>query len=195
MALAAAGVATGIPGFINVNVGRYVKAGGAIAIFVVVYFFNPAKLVTQDQDSGWVEQDVQFSANNEGSIYRVKIDGKGHANVSGEKIDVLVSEMLVKYPERYKDIEIESVIALRIALFCVVGDKYKEAAVSNRYLIGRKLPAGESIVLKDISLSIKKPEGGVVLSACGLGLLVDIGGGRDVSTGYVGASSAPYTFK
>lgn len=45
LALAAAGIAAMIPGFINVSAGRAVRAGGAIAVFVIVYFFSPAKLL------------------------------------------------------------------------------------------------------------------------------------------------------
>jgi hypothetical protein len=45
LALAAAGIAAFIPGFINVTVNDWVRAGGAIAVFVIVYFFSPAKLV------------------------------------------------------------------------------------------------------------------------------------------------------
>ena len=40
------GVAAVIPGFLTVNVSNWVKAGGAIAVFVIVYFFSPAKLVS-----------------------------------------------------------------------------------------------------------------------------------------------------
>lgn len=47
LALAAAGVAAMIPGFINVTVGTAVRAGGAIAVFVIVFFFSPANLVVQ----------------------------------------------------------------------------------------------------------------------------------------------------
>ena len=49
LALAAAGVAAVLPGFINVEVSPTgtgaIRAGGALAIFVIVYFFNPAKLI------------------------------------------------------------------------------------------------------------------------------------------------------
>ncbi|NOI27765.1 hypothetical protein [Vibrio coralliilyticus] len=44
LALATAGVAAFIPGFIDVKVGDWVRAGGAIAVFVIVFFFSPAKL-------------------------------------------------------------------------------------------------------------------------------------------------------
>ena len=46
LALAAAGVAAVIPGFIRVTVPNYLRAGGAIAVFVVVYWFNPPSLLT-----------------------------------------------------------------------------------------------------------------------------------------------------
>lgn len=46
LALAAAGVAAMIPGFISVEFKTWVKAGGALAVFVIVYFVNPASLLT-----------------------------------------------------------------------------------------------------------------------------------------------------
>lgn len=45
LALAAAGVAAMIPGFLNVEVGTAIRASGAIAVFVIVYFFSPAAIV------------------------------------------------------------------------------------------------------------------------------------------------------
>lgn len=52
LALAAAGVAAMIPGFINIEVSAstqlLIRAGGAIAVFVVVFFFNPAQLAIQN---------------------------------------------------------------------------------------------------------------------------------------------------
>jgi hypothetical protein len=45
LALAAGGVGALIPGLINVEAGPYVRAGGALALFVLVYWFNPPKLV------------------------------------------------------------------------------------------------------------------------------------------------------
>ncbi|MGH9762609.1 MAG: hypothetical protein ACREAC_17450, partial [Blastocatellia bacterium] len=45
LALATAGVAVMIPGFIEVNISTWLRAGGALAVFVVVYFYNPASLI------------------------------------------------------------------------------------------------------------------------------------------------------
>lgn len=44
ISLAAAGIAAVIPGFINVDVNGFLRAGGAIAVFVIVYFTNPADI-------------------------------------------------------------------------------------------------------------------------------------------------------
>ena len=47
LALAAAGIATCIPGFLEVEVKAYIRAGGAIAVFVIVYFFSPAYITSE----------------------------------------------------------------------------------------------------------------------------------------------------
>lgn len=45
LALAAAGAAAMFPGFIEVAVPGWLRAGGALAVFVIVFFYNPASLV------------------------------------------------------------------------------------------------------------------------------------------------------
>src|SRR5262249_3094357 len=47
MSLAAAGIGAVIPGFIYVKVSSLVRAGGAIACFVLVYLVNPPSLASQ----------------------------------------------------------------------------------------------------------------------------------------------------
>lgn len=53
LSLAAAGAAAMIPGFINIEVnpttGLLIRAGGALAVFVIVFFFNPAQLAIQSE--------------------------------------------------------------------------------------------------------------------------------------------------
>lgn len=55
LSLAAAGVAAMVPGFINVEisstVGLIVRAGGALAVFVIVFFFNPAHLAVNIEET------------------------------------------------------------------------------------------------------------------------------------------------
>jgi hypothetical protein len=45
LALAAAGAAAVFPGFLTARVGTLVRAGGALAVFAVIYFYSPAALV------------------------------------------------------------------------------------------------------------------------------------------------------
>jgi hypothetical protein len=56
LALAAAGIGAIIPGLIVVNVSNVVRAGGAIALFVLVYWFNPPKLVVSDRPNVSIHQ-------------------------------------------------------------------------------------------------------------------------------------------
>jgi hypothetical protein len=44
LALAAGGVAAMIPGFLSIEVAKWLRAGGALAVFVIVYFYSPAGL-------------------------------------------------------------------------------------------------------------------------------------------------------
>ena len=46
LALATAGIAGMIPGFLSIVIARWIRATGALAVFVVVYFYNPAALVS-----------------------------------------------------------------------------------------------------------------------------------------------------
>lgn len=45
LSLAAAAIAAGIPGFLNLQVGGVLRAGGALGIFVLVYAFNPPSMI------------------------------------------------------------------------------------------------------------------------------------------------------
>ena len=42
-----AGVGAVIPGLISVTVSGVIRAGGAIALFVIVFWFNPPKLIAE----------------------------------------------------------------------------------------------------------------------------------------------------
>jgi hypothetical protein len=53
LALAAAGAGAMLPGLINLEftalAGLLLRAGGALALFVIIFFFNPAKLLAHDR--------------------------------------------------------------------------------------------------------------------------------------------------
>jgi hypothetical protein len=48
LALAGAGAAAAFDGFIEVKFGKWLRAGGALAVFAVLYFVNPAQLAAAD---------------------------------------------------------------------------------------------------------------------------------------------------
>jgi hypothetical protein len=59
LALAAAGVTGFIPGFLEVTVPGYVRAGGALAVFVLIYTHTPAEVVATAQPRAAVTRDLQ----------------------------------------------------------------------------------------------------------------------------------------
>jgi hypothetical protein len=52
IALAAAGVGAILPGFLDVRFKNWLRVGGALALFVVVYFFAPAAIPANDPSLG-----------------------------------------------------------------------------------------------------------------------------------------------
>jgi len=64
LALSAAGVAATVPGFLNVSLdakGIAIRAGGALAVFVIVYFLRPAGL--PPENGGNVNQHIASGDN------------------------------------------------------------------------------------------------------------------------------------
>jgi hypothetical protein len=51
LALAAGGVAAMIPGILNIAIPNFLSAGGALAVFVTVYFYSPAQLAVKVAES------------------------------------------------------------------------------------------------------------------------------------------------
>jgi hypothetical protein len=47
IALAAGAFAANLPGFLNVQIGKAIRAGGALAAFVLVLLWNPASWTIQ----------------------------------------------------------------------------------------------------------------------------------------------------
>ena len=48
LALAASGIGALVPGFLTIRYKNFLRAGGALAVFAIVYFFSPATLVVSD---------------------------------------------------------------------------------------------------------------------------------------------------
>ena len=50
LGLAAAGVVATLPGSIEVTASKWLKAGGALAVFTIVLYLSPAKLVAEEPE-------------------------------------------------------------------------------------------------------------------------------------------------
>ena len=85
LALAAAGVAAMIPGFIDVNVQPFVRSGGAIAVFVIVFFFSDKVFPQQSSVTENVEITVEAIV---AEIERFKTDNSSYPETLGE-LDII----------------------------------------------------------------------------------------------------------
>lgn len=89
-ALSASGVASMLPGFVEVRIPNFVRAGGALAVFVLVMFFNPAPLVSQPPGAVSVEVEPRQISMRPGASSRVhyRIRESGGAMVRMRTEDV-----------------------------------------------------------------------------------------------------------
>ena len=90
LALAAAGVGALLPGLLSMTVPPYIRAGGALALFIVVYWFNPPKLVTtppEDKKSTLAPLPAQQQPN----LIRQTTTGAGSPAIQGVQGDVSVT--------------------------------------------------------------------------------------------------------
>jgi len=51
LALAAGGIGAVIPGILNVEIPRFLTAGGALAVFATVYFYSPVQLMKNQTEN------------------------------------------------------------------------------------------------------------------------------------------------
>jgi hypothetical protein len=58
LALAAAGIGAVLPGFIEIKYKNFIRAGGALAIFVLVYFWNPGSISEKKVDPPKIKADT-----------------------------------------------------------------------------------------------------------------------------------------
>ena len=87
LALAAAGVVAMIPGFINVQVSTLVRAGGAVAVFVIVYLIHPPGDVIDDEPIPLPENLIEMvKIDSTFAISKYEITNKQYAEFSEDKI-------------------------------------------------------------------------------------------------------------
>jgi hypothetical protein len=86
IAIAAAGVAAVIPGVLNVGLrqgrGLVITAGGALAVFVITYFYSPARWATQATSNNHVVSQPEGSRPNVSAPGGNAIGGDNNGNAT-----------------------------------------------------------------------------------------------------------------
>lgn len=125
LALAAGGIAAMLPGFLVVQVSNYLRAGGALAAFVVIYFFNPATLGIQGRATEITGLFVKQLSEEKGLVeyFWKQADLKFRFpatdwNISSKAAEAGLGDLTLQYANE-KDAQIQMHVS-------VLDDKYRE---------------------------------------------------------------------
>ena len=135
LALAAGGICAMLPGFLSVTVPTYVRAGGSLAVFAIIFFFNPATLTIQgtptntpglfttsmEEDTRlveyyWKQADLTFRFPKDGWTISTKAAEAGlgdmtieHINGKDAQIQLHVSVLDEKYRNNWETFRINTI--------------------------------------------------------------------------------------
>ncbi|MCB1157165.1 MAG: hypothetical protein H7A25_07095 [Leptospiraceae bacterium] len=107
LALAGAGIGAMLPGSLNVNASGIVKAGGAIAVFVIIYFFSPASLVIPQKT------DTRENVPTIKETGKPQIEEKTNEPISKERYNELVTEFY-KLTSKFNEIDTSPALSLDV---------------------------------------------------------------------------------
>ncbi|VVP85167.1 hypothetical protein PS918_02702 [Pseudomonas fluorescens] len=197
LAISAAGVAAIIPGTIRVEIPKFIKAGGAIAIFIVVFLFSPAKYIALEPTSGWNEQSVSFTASNsDNPRAHLNVRGAGIANVLSNRIKIHVSSVEINYPSTDIGPRFEHILRFYTGLMCITDQAFDFSGWSSQaYDISKDLHVGDSIEIKNFNMEIPRPKKKIDLSTCFIMLVVYYGESMKNYKGQDIANASPNMFE
>lgn len=123
LALAAGGVAATLPGFLNFEINNVLKAGGALAAFVLVFLVNPPKeeepltltvfvVGKNGQSVQSLHQQGYILLDAEGERKRELIDDKGQAHFKNLRPGSEIRNVQVEFSEPYRPVHPDSVYRL-----------------------------------------------------------------------------------
>jgi hypothetical protein len=137
LALAAAGVAAMIPGFISVEVGNAVRAGGAIAVFVIVFFFSPANLIAQEtQQPSALESEVTLDAGNYDAVQLIEMLNSLTGGITlDSKLATKLKGQVVKISSPLNSVSLRTVLD---RIFAQAGIPVDYAVVSGTVVISER---------------------------------------------------------
>jgi hypothetical protein len=150
-----------IPGFIEVEISNLVKAGGALAVFVIVFFFSPAQLAVSE-----IPKTIGFIASSEGEAFAIRGRFNGEATVSAKEVNVKVEEGTISFPVPAHDGGNRYVEYVSAGLACDAGGSWNEVSHSQPLAINKPLRVGQVENLGKFELII--PRSGREISGCWL---------------------------
>lgn len=123
LALAAGGVAATLPGFLNLEINNFIKAGGALAAFVLVFLVNPPKeeepitltvfvVGKNGQSVQSLHQQGYILLDAEGERKRELINDKGQAHFKNLRPGNEIRNVQVEFSEPYLPVRPDSVYRL-----------------------------------------------------------------------------------
>lgn len=196
LSLAAAGFATTIPGFLVIEVNKYIKAGGAIAVFLISYYSSPAYLNIITGNEGWKRQSVSYSTNQPDG-FRIHVFSRGNINVLENSMKIYASEVELSYPKAINGVQTDFVDKLVVTLNCEEDtptsrvSRFKQK--SNAFEIDREISVGETITLRNIDFEIPRTEN-IKLAECNTQFTL-YSGSKQNGSGFVWGATAPGLFE
>lgn len=139
LSLAAAGVASMLSGFVELNLSPIIRAGGSLAVFLIVYFYNPAQIAvtTPPADSTSIFNiALACEKNNEISVEIVKFP---FSDISGSAEAATFAKLVKSLPELPCDIQDSKIF--RVKDEKVLGDDANLTAITDGNLSVIVLPS------------------------------------------------------
>jgi hypothetical protein len=102
LALSGAAIAAFLPGFINVEINNYIRAGGSLAVFVILFFYNPAELVVDIEKVDKKYSSLSFQLGEDIEILTIsanKLLANSHDTVFKTKIKNEIDSITLKLSE------------------------------------------------------------------------------------------------
>lgn len=158
LALAAAAFAATIPGFLEVTVSGIARATGAIAVFLIVFFFSPARMVTDGSTPSselGPQTPTPFEAVTEMPGVQARFTGTVKGGVG--ELTVNLSSATLSYPQAAPDGGDRYIPYFRVLLAENKGDTWTASYLGEKQQVGRVLRVGQSLSLEPKRLKLLLP--------------------------------------
>jgi hypothetical protein len=134
LALAAAGAAAMIPGFIHVTISKFVRAGGALAVFAIVFFYSPAAAVRANVPA--LQAEVTLDAGTyEVSALIARLGALTGGLILDDGLSTAIKNKVVSFSAPIKDVSLQAVLD---QVFRQVGITVEYKSTGNTVVIRKK---------------------------------------------------------